>query len=349
MATEDELLSVAGVLSEFSAGVVQHSSFGGRRVKDIDWIARLGAASGRPVLWTGVTVNRDEPDMWRQQLAYVEPYFQQGLRLFGNSNIVPFAIRFSLKNAQFFDGIPTGRTMMAQPLEERRHALTRPEVRAALRTEMDPAFATRLARVKVLRTSLPANRSLQGTTIQELAALRGASDPLDALLDLALEEDLDTVFLASNPIEDEMGEIIRSPYTIVGQSDAGAHVQFISNFGVCTSLLGQYVRERRLLSLEEAVWQLTFKVASVFGIRDRGLVWPGWAADLTLFDPETVDAQDVVEADDYPGGFRRVLQHARGVHYTIVNGDVLVERGEYTGAHPGRVVRNAAAQLQPTG
>ena len=83
--------------------------------------------------------------------------------------------------------------------------------------------------------------------------------------------------------------------------------------------------------------QLTFKVASVFGIRDRGLVWPGWAGDLVLFDSDTVESGDVEEADDYPGGFTRVLQRARGVHYTTVGGEVLIERGEHTGAFPGRI------------
>ncbi len=346
VATEDELLQVAGVLSEFSAGVVQHSSMGGRRVEDIDWIARLGEASGRPVIWTGVTFNRDDPDRWRRQLEYLEPYFQQGLRLYGNTNIVPFANRFSLRNVQFFDVLPTGISVMGQPLEERRRSLADPEVRAALRAEMDDVFMTRVKRLKVLRTRLPQNQGLQGKTAEEVAHLRGAPDALDAMLDLSLEEDLDTMFLSATPIEDAMGEIVRSPYTIVGQSDAGAHVQFLSNFGVCTTLLGHYVRERRLLRLEEAVRELTFNVASIFGIRDRGLVWPGWAADLVLFDPDTVDAEDVEEANDYPAGFKRVLQHARGVHYTIVNGEVLVENGDFTGAYPGRVIRNAYAERQ---
>jgi len=343
IATENELLSVAGVLAEFNAGVVQHSSVRARDVKNIDWIARLGAASGRPVLWTGVTFDRDDPDHWREQLEYVEPYFQQGLRLFGNSNIVPFANRFALKNSQFFDALPTGLPLMAQPLEERKRALADPATRNVLRGEMDSAFVTRVARLKVLKPALARNAGLQGKTVEEVARLRGASDVLDALLDLALEEDLETLFLSSTPIADEMGEIVRSAYTIVGQSDGGAHVQFLSNFGVCTTLLGHYVRERQLLSLEEAVRQLTFKVASVFGIRDRGLIWPGWAADLTLFDPDTVESQDVEEANDYPGGFTRVLKHARGVHYTVVNGEVLWEDGEYTDARSGSVIRNPAA------
>ncbi len=340
IATEDELLRVAGVLSEFGSGVVQHSSFGRRNVEDIDSVARLGAAARRPVLWTGVNYQPDQPNIWRQQLAYLEPYFQQGLRLFGNSNIVPFVIRINLKTSQFLDIMPTWRSWMARPVDERRQAMASEALRATLRGEMDPDFKTRLSRVKILRTGREENRALQGKTLAELATLRGTTHVLDAMFDLALEEDLDTTFLASSPIENEMGEIIRSPYTIVGQSDAGAHVQYISNFGVCTALLGQYVRERRLLSLEEAVWQLTFKVASIFGIRDRGLVWPGWKADLTLFDPDTVESCDVEEADDYPGGFTRVLQHARGMHYTIVNGEVLVDHGQYTDARVGTVVRN---------
>jgi len=341
VASPDELLQVAAVLSEFSGGIVQHSSPGNVSPEYLDWIAQLAAASGRPVVYSSINHRPDTPDEWREQLAYVERYIEQGLRLFGNTNIVPFVNRFSLRNGQFFDGLPSGLAMSAQPLEQRRRTLADPAFRAALRAEMDPAFAMRVARLKVLKTRRPALRSLERKTGEELAHLRGVSDPLDAMLDLALEDDLETTFLSGNPVEDVMGEIVKSPYTIVGQSDAGAHVQYLSNFGVCTTLLGQYVRERELLSLEGAVRELTFNVASIFGIRNRGLVWPGWAADLVIFDPDTVDSQDVEEANDYPGGFTRVLQHANGVHYTIVNGEVLVERGEHTGAYPGKVIRNS--------
>jgi N-acyl-D-aspartate/D-glutamate deacylase len=344
IATEDELLQVASVLSEYGAGMIQHSATGSRRVEDIDWIARLGEASGRPVVWSGVAFNRDQPDRWREQLDYLDGFFRQGLRLFGNTNIVPFANRFSLRNSQFFDVLPTGMSVMALQLDERRRALASAEVRSALRSDMDAAFRTRVDRLRVLQAQLPQNRALNGKSGAALARLRGAPDALDAILDLALEEELNTMFISSAPIEDPMGEIVRSPYTIVGQSDAGAHVQYLSNFGVCTTLLGHYVRERQLLSLEEAVRQLTFNVASIFGIADRGLIWPGWAADLVLFDPDSVESKDVEEASDYPGGLTRVLQHARGVYYTIVNGAVLIENGDFTGAYPGHVIRNAFSE-----
>jgi N-acyl-D-aspartate/D-glutamate deacylase len=341
VASRDELLHITGVLSEFSSGVVQHSSPGNVTPEYLDWIAQIAAASHRPVIYSSINYRPDTPDDWRQQLEYVERYLERGLRMVGNTNIVPFVNRFSLRNGQFFDGLPSGLAMSQQPLEQRRQTLADPAFRGALRAEMDTAFAMRVARLKVLNTRRADLRWLEKKTGEELASLRGAADPLDAMLDLALDDDLETTFLSGNPVEDVMGEIVKNPHTIVGQSDAGAHVQYLSNFGVCTTLLGRYVRERQLLSLEEAVRQLTFNVASIFGIRDRGLVWPGWAADLVLFDPEKVDSQDVEEASDYPGGFTRVLQHANGVHHTIVNGEVLVEEGEHTGAYPGKVIRNA--------
>ena len=346
VSSPEELVRVASVLSEFNAGIVQHSAPGARGPAYFDWVAELGAASQRPVIYSSIAYNRDQPDQWREHLSYVEQYVKKGARLFGNTNIVPFTPRFSLRNpGQFFDILPSGLAMTKLSVEERRTAVANPAFRARLRSEMDEAFVIRMARLKLLKAHRPENQPLRGTTAAELARLRGASNPLDAVFDLSLEEDMETMFITSNPVEDQMGEIVRSPYTIVGQSDAGAHVQFLSNFGVCTTLLGEYVRERQLLSLEEAVRELTFNVASVFGIKDRGLVWPGWKADLVLFDPDTVESQIVEEASDYPGGVTRVLQHARGVHSTIVNGEVLIENGAHTGAYPGQVIRNAYADV----
>ncbi|HEX6512516.1 MAG TPA: amidohydrolase family protein [Chloroflexota bacterium] len=342
VSTPDELLRVAGVLSEFNAGMVQHSAPGARNPEYFDWIAQLGQASGRPVIYSSINYDAKHPDDWREHLAYVERFAEHGLRLFGNTNIVPFVNYFTLRNVQFFDELPSGIQAMGLPLEERRQAIADPGFRSQLRAEMSPAFAGRLGQLKIIETRLPEHRHLEGKSVNEAARLLRASDALDALFDLSLAEDLETSFMSGTPIEDAMGEIVASQLTVVGQSDAGAHVQFLSNFGVCTTLLGQYVRERQLLTLENAVHQLTFKIARILDIRDRGLIWPGWRADLVLFDPDTVDSRKVEDAADYPGGLTRKLQHAKGVEYTIVNGEVLIEHGHHTGAYPGRVIRNSS-------
>jgi N-acyl-D-amino-acid deacylase len=136
-----------------------------------------------------------------------------------------------------------------------------------------------------------------------------------------------------------MGEILRSPYVLIGTSDAGAHVQFGADFGYCTILLGMWVRERQVMSLEQAVHKLTFHVASIFGLQDRGLLRPGYAADLALFDPKTVNSHEPEWAHDYPAGSKRLIQRSIGMHYTIVNGTVIHEDSRMSGDLPGHVLR----------
>ena len=139
-----------------------------------------------------------------------------------------------------------------------------------------------------------------------------------------------------------MAQIIQSPYVLIGTSDAGAHVLFGANFGYATTLLGLWVRERNVLSLERAVHKLTFEVASVYGIEGRGLVRPGYAADLAIFDPNTINACEPEWANDYPAGTKRMIQRAVGMHYTVVNGQVICQDGKLTGELPGQVLRSSA-------
>jgi N-acyl-D-aspartate/D-glutamate deacylase len=132
---------------------------------------------------------------------------------------------------------------------------------------------------------------------------------------------------------------------VVGLTDGGAHVQFHSNVSNPTRLLGYWVREKQIMSLEHAVRRLTFDSALAFGIYDRGLVMPGMAADLVVFDPDTVRParEDVVH--DFPSNGWRMRELAEGVHYTVVNGEVLLEKGSHTGTLPGRVLRNARYEM----
>ena len=138
-----------------------------------------------------------------------------------------------------------------------------------------------------------------------------------------------------------MGEILRSPYVLMGTSDAGAHVQFGADFGYGTTLLGLWVRERQLLTLEHAIHKLTFHIASIFGLEGRGLLRPGYAADLVIFDPKTVDSHEPEWAEDYPGKTKRLIQRSEGIHYTIVNGRPICEEGRLTGELPGQLLRGS--------
>jgi N-acyl-D-aspartate/D-glutamate deacylase len=134
-------------------------------------------------------------------------------------------------------------------------------------------------------------------------------------------------------------EILKHPSVVIGQSDAGAHMGYDARFGYCTAFLGRWVRDYGIMTLEEAVSKLTFRVASLFGLSDRGLVRPGFAADLAIFDPATINTLEPEYVQDLPANETRMIQRAVGVHHTVVNGEVVIENGAATGAYPGQVLR----------
>ena len=162
-------------------------------------------------------------------------------------------------------------------------------------------------------------------------------------MDLALGEDLETTFEDSTTQGDiqAVKEIFNNPHVLLGQSDAGAHVANATpGFGYSTIMLAHWVREHQIMSLEDAVKKLTFLPASLFGIHDRGLLRRGMAADVVVFDPEKIDLAEPEKVADLPEGAPRYIQRAKGIHYTIVNGSVLMKNGAHTGVYPGRVLRS---------
>jgi N-acyl-D-aspartate/D-glutamate deacylase len=189
---------------------------------------------------------------------------------------------------------------------------------------------------------LEKNKGLKGKTIGEIARDQKKS-VIDAFLDLAVEEGLETTFLygENNVDKEAMNQILNYPNAYIGLSDGGAHVQFHGGYGYSSRLLGHYVRERQIMSLEKAVQRLTFESASAFGIHDRGLLRPGMAADITVFNPDTVRSLPEEVVHDFPGGGWRIRELAEGIKCTVVNGEVLLEDGKHTGALPGHVMRNA--------
>jgi N-acyl-D-aspartate/D-glutamate deacylase len=353
LAADAEIFAVAGVIDEVGRGVIQ---FGGDR--------KLGAQVARtsrcPVFYGNITQQAVAPDRWREQLAEAENMMRQGHRSYQFVMPRPGDLRYTLKTAQHFDALPTWKNVMLLPLEKRKEVFRDPEVRAklhveAVETPRDPSrvgeFTRRWDLQFVFRPALPKNQHLKGKSVAEIAREQGR-DVLDVFLDLSLEEDLETEFERREVNSDEgaMTALLTSPYTVIGQSDGGAHVVFRTDYSYSTYLLSHWVREREIMSLEEAIRKLTFVPASLFGLFDRGLVRPGMAADLMVFDPATVGPLEPGEAHDLPGGARRRKQLAKGIEWTVVNGQVLIEKGEHTGAYPGKVARNLSpAQAKANG
>ena len=176
--------------------------------------------------------------------------------------------------------------------------------------------------------------------VADIAAEQG-KDVFDVFMDLSLEEDLDTQFITplANGDEEAVSQIINYPPSLVSLSDGGAHVQFICDTAYPSYLLGHWVRDNRAMSLEKAIKVLAAHPAATLGLKDRGMIRPGMAADLTIFDPDTIRPLEPYKVSDLPGNGPRLIQECEGMHYTVVNGQVLVKDGKHTGSYPGRVLR----------
>ena len=349
-APESELFALADVLREAGTGVIQCGGGTNPEMKD-GLLSRISQASGRPIMYNTLLEQARQPGRWQKHLEHVEATARQGIRAIPLCNPGSVVNRFTMQNCQVFRGMPTWLPILQASGDEKLSAYRNPEMREKLRAEVDAplgpdsTFSKRWDLMVVEEPVLQKNRGLRGRHIAEIAKEQGVH-PLDAFLDLAVEEDLQTVFSLGeiNMDTEAVAQILGSPYAVVGLSDGGAHVQFHSNVSNPTRLLGYWVREKGIMSLELAVRRLTFDSASAFGIYDRGLIQPGMAADLVVFDPDTVRPVAEDKVHDFPANGWRMRELAEGIHYTVVNGEVLMEKGTHTGSLPGRVLHNARYQ-----
>lgn len=284
-------------------------------------------------------------------LANTERIFKdEGLPIYAMTQAKPFQNRYTLLDAQCFDEFPTWKSAMFNPAPVRKQMFADPDIRKKLRAEAieDPSpsvFPRRWDVIFVDHVKLAKNKSFEHKTVQEIANAQG-KDGLDCFLDISLEEDLETRFVHTNTQGDPEAvcEILKHPAVMIGQSDAGAHMGYDARFGYSTAFLGRWVRDHGIMSLEDAVGKLTFRVASIFGLSDRGLLRAGFAADIAVFDPATVNTLEPEYVQDLPGNETRMIQKATGVPYTIVNGEMVIENGAATGVLPGKVLRRKARE-----
>ena len=195
------------------------------------------------------------------------------------------------------------------------------------------------------------NKSFEGRTVGDVARELG-KDPFDAMLDLAVEEGLRTSFMPMTGDDDPALWPIRAKLwqddrTVIGGSDAGAHLDMIDTFAFSTAVLAQGVREEAVIGLEDAVHQLTQIPAELLGLKERGLIREGWYADLVIFDPDTVGATDFYMRQDLPADEPRIYADAIGIRDVFVNGVQIIDGGEHTGQLPGIALRSGRDTVTP--
>jgi len=337
LADEAEMRALVGALKEAGRGVFMLTKGGHTKVP---FLEELAADSGRPVVIAALLHNSTNPRAVFDDLEAISAANRRGHKLVGAISCCPLSMDFTLHSPYTFEGLESWKP--ALPLQGAAYAekLKDHAFRDGVRAELQrPAhfrlFNGQWDQVEVVESR---RKDLEQRSIGDLARAAGR-DPLDLMLDLALEENLDTVFNAMllNSDEAAVGKMLRHPASLVSLSDAGAHLTFFNDAAFGLHLLGHWVRERGALSLSQAVMQLTSAPAQLYGIRGRGALKPGYAADLMLFDPAAVGRGPKQRVFDLPGGHPRLTTPARGVHGVWVNGV------RELATLPGRVLRDFSA------
>jgi len=348
LADDAEMRSLVGSLKDSGRGVFMLTK-GGQSTPA--FLEELAADSGRPVIVAALLHNPTNPRVVFDELDAISAANSRGRSMLGAISCCPLSFDFTLESPYPIEGLAAWQEAFPLKGAALRAKLAEPAFRQSIRDELSRpaivrAFNGEWSKVLVVETTKAEHAKYEQRTIADLAAEAG-KDPLDFWFDLALAEDLKTAFVALtlNSDEEAVGKLIRHPYSLVSLSDAGAHLTFFNDAGFGLHLLGHWVREKGLLTLPEAIYRLTGQAAKVFGIRDRGALRTGYAADLLLFDPSKVDRGPKQRVRDLPAGGARLTTAAIGVHGVWVNGVRIAD------AHgtkplqrlPGRLLRDFAA------
>ncbi|MDQ6681486.1 MAG: amidohydrolase family protein [Pseudomonadota bacterium] len=331
LADDAEMAALVGAMADESGRGVFMLTKGGHT--PVPFLESLAAATGRPVMIAALLHNGTNPCAVFDDLAAIAAANARGHRLLGQVSCCPLTMDFTLASPYPVEGLASWKPALGLGGPALKAVLAERGFRDTVRAELATPTTFRLFnnewdKVHVVETARPEHARLEQRTIAEIAR-EGGRDPLDTMLDLALTEDLKTVFTAQllNSDEEAVGRMLNHPNSIVSLSDAGAHLTFFNDAGFGLHLLGHWARERGAMTMEEAARRLTSHPAAVLALGRRGLIREGYAADLLLFDPRTVGRGPKRRVHDLPAGGARLTTDAVGVRGVWVNGRQVADEG----------------------
>jgi len=346
-ASLEEMVTLASAVADVEgttlAGILD-GSLNGYTQEEMALLTAMSVGANRPINWNVLGTSSIGGGDYTHQLAASDYAAAHGGRVVALTLPGGIGIRISFLSGFALDGLPGWGPVMKLPIPERIHALTDPEVRQRLRdgAASDTGVLRLLAnwpRLEVAEVLSDANRGLEGRRIGDIAAERGA-DPFDVLCDIVVADGLRTGLRPGIAVTSEAewklrADVWRDPRTVVGGSDAGAHLDMMCGATYSTVLLAHGVREFDVISVEEAVQQLSDVPARLYGLRGRGRIADGYAADTVVFDLAEVGYGPERMREDLPGGAWRLYAEGVGVHHVMVNGASVVRDGHLVGDTPG--------------
>jgi N-acyl-D-aspartate/D-glutamate deacylase len=354
-ASEDELLALCDVTGEHEGTILEFITDGclhGFQDAEVDLMARMSLRAKRPLNWNVFTIDSKEPDRFANQLGAQESAAERGAEVVALTMPTLVGLTMSFGTYSPIHQLPGWMAVLSLPLPERMAELRKSEVREKLQAGAKSPEAGVFARVadwpnfRIGETHSKANEGLTGRLVKEIAAERGQSD-FDTLIDIVLEDELRTVLWPDPPDGDVASWELRreaweNGHTLLGGSDAGAHLDRMCGAPYTTDFLADCLRGRKLWPVEKAVEALTDRPARLFGLRDRGRIAEGYHADLVLFDPGEIGSGTIHERKDLPGDSARLFAESTGIRRVFVNGEAIVVDGEPTEALPGKIIRSGA-------
>jgi N-acyl-D-aspartate/D-glutamate deacylase len=348
LADDAELRGLVTAMGESGRGIFMLTR---GTMTDIPYLESIAADSGRPVLIAALQHNPLNPDAVFQRVREIKAAQGRDRKLIAQVSCTPLTMDFTLASPYCFESLAAWKPAMEVHGEALKAIYADPAFRAAVKDDLVKFRGMRLFnsewdKLKIVEVADATHRACEGRSIAELAEAAG-SHPLDWFLDFGLKEDLRTLFTAEllNSDEAAVGRLISDPDSHVALSDAGAHLTFLCDAGFGLHLIGHWARDRGIMTIAEAVRKLTSQPAALFGIRDRGRLAPGYAADLMLFDPAAIGRGEKRRVDDLPAGASRLTAAARGLHGVWVNGVCVADASGLLRdpVPPGKVLRDFAA------
>src|SRR5947208_1541923 len=330
-------------LAERNHGFMQMALATTDGAHDFAHIEQLAEVSGRPILYNVVQSFVRFPEAHRGLIGWLDSCRQRGIRVYGQGVTTTAAFTFTFEDWNLFDDDPAWVEATVGTVAERKQKLADPGRRSRLRGYDSGIVTVPIGRTVVLDCFTPETKPFENLTVAEVAARTG-KHPVDAMLDVAVADDLRTVFYAepANVDRAALREIIDYEWIVPGVSDGGAHTKFFTGGRYPTEFLSRIVREEAMCSLEHAHWRLSALPAHCAGFRDRGTLVEGAPADVVVYDHDRLACLPTEVAHDFPGGEWPRIQRAQGYRFVLVNREVTIEDDRETGIHPGRLLRHGA-------
>ena len=329
LASDEEMMQLTLAMASLGRGVYMVTK-GGQM--SMSFLQSLAQKSGRPVMVAALLHNSTNPQAVFYDMAAIAQANAQGIGMIGQVSCCPLTMDFTFASAYPVEGLVSWRAAMGLSHDALKGILADTSFRQAVKDELFQTATFRLFnnewdKVHVVQTALAEHQLFEQKSVADLA-LASHQDPLDFALDLALKEDLQTVFTAQllNSDTEAVGRLLNDPHSLVSLSDAGAHLTFFNDAGFGLHLLGHWARDLGLMSMQQAVHKLTAQPAKVLGLKDRGHLRVGFPADMLLFDPKTVGRGPKHRVFDLPGGAARLNTLASGVHGVWVNGQLIADQ-----------------------